>query len=146
MMKEPDHRPMSFRANSFSRFAKKHGISAEVQPIDPYGLVDPSTLKESRFFVVTISKDGRLYTLSADFNEYRTSLPSIEDILEYMANESAIYERFGNDARRLARLIRRPLPEATQMLRDVHTTIVPFKSFMGPEAYFEFLQITEDRG
>lgn len=145
-MMEPEHGELSFRANSFARFAKRYGITSEAQPVDPYGLVDNASLKESRFFLASLSKDGRIYSFSTDFQDYRTSLPFVEDLLEYMANEAAIYEQVGTDVKGFAKHIGQPLEVAAKILRDVHAIVPSFKQFLGPMAYADFIKITEPRG
>jgi len=146
MMQEPAHRPMSFRANSFSRFAKKYGISLESTPYDPYGLVDNATLKESKDFIVSVSKDDRTYNFSMTFPGYLTELPPVEDVLEHLANDAAIMENFGRNPQGFAKLIKRPLPVAQAVIEQASSLAGPFKIFIGPEAYAEFLGITEERG
>lgn len=136
---------MSFRANSFARFSKKYGIEIEIFPYDPYGLVSNESLKESRDFMVNVHKKGRFFTFSVVFEDYRTQLPSVEDVLEYVANEAAIYENFKGNPEGFAKLIKRPVPYAAELLRGIDTTIPPFELFLGPDAYDEFLRITEVR-
>lgn len=145
MMQEPAHRPMSFRANSFSRFVQKHGISLESSPYDPYGLVDNATLKESKDFIVQVSKDDRVYSFAMTLPEYRTVLPPIEDVLEHLANDAAIMENFSDDPQAFAELINRPLSVAEAVIEQASSLAGPFKLFIGPEAYAEFLKITEVR-
>lgn len=145
-MKEPEHRTLSFRANSFSRFAKRYGITAEVQPVDPLGLVDSASLKEAQYFMVSVYKNERFFNFMPIFDDYRTTLPSVEDILEYLANQAAVYETFGNDAATFARWIKKPVEVAAEFLEDVRFTITPFKQFLGPMAYADFIKITEERG
>lgn len=137
---------MSFRANSFSRFAKKYGIALEATPYDPYDLVDNATLRESKDFIVNVSKDDRTYNFSLTFPEYRTELPPVEDVLEHLANDAAIMERFSRNAQGFAKLIKRPLPVAQAVIEQASSLAGPFKIFIGPEAYAEFLGITEQRG
>lgn len=126
---------MSFRANSFSRFAKKHGITAKAFPFDPYGLVNNESLKESKDFIVTVSKDDRDYTFTLTFLKYRTELPPLEDILDYLANEAAFMEHFGGRAHGFSQVLEQ---HASEMA-------MPFKLLIGPEAYHEFIRITEMR-
>jgi len=137
---------MSFRANSFSRFAKKYGILLEATPYDPYGLVDNTTLKESKDFIVNVSRGDRTYNFSLTFPEYRTELPPVEDVLEHLANDAAIMEHFGRNPQAFAKLIKRPLPVAEAVIEQASALAGPFKVFIGPEAYAEFLAITEERG
>lgn len=136
---------MSFRANSFARFSKKYGIEIEISPYDPYGLVANSHLKESKDFMVNVYKKDRFFSFSVVFDDYRTELPSVEDVLEYIANEAAIHENFKSNPEAFARLIKRPLAYAEGLLRDVSSTVPGFELFLGPEAYDEFLRITEVR-
>lgn len=144
-MKEPHHRP-SFQANTFSRFAKRQGVNITIEPVDPYGLVDSASLKEAKQFAVMLMKDFRAYSFAVVFDDYRTELPSIEDVLEYMANDAAIYERFGTDVKALAREAGLPLDQAARMIEHVQAIVPAFGLFLGSDAYEELLKITEDRG
>lgn len=137
---------MSFRANSFARFAKRHGISMTVVPVDPYDLVDPDSLKEARHFGVTLQRGDRTNSFAIVFPEYRTELPPIEDVLEYMANEIAVYEHFGLDAKAFARFANVPLDEALRHVSEAASAAAPIRIFLGPVAYEEILSISEDRG
>lgn len=146
MMKEPEHRPMSFRADSFARFAKKYGISVKATPFDPYGLVENSTLKESKDFLFNLSKDGRLFSSTLTFEHYLTELPVVEDILEHLANDAAIMENFARDPKSFAKLTRLPLAQAIQVIEQASEVAGPFKILLGPDAYAEFVKISEMRG
>jgi hypothetical protein len=146
MMREPAHRTLSFRANSFARFAKKYRITVETAPFDPYGLVDNSTLKESQDFLVNLTKDGRIYSFTLTFDEYRTTLPTVEDVLEYIANDAAIVEGYKGDPEGFAKLTDLPIANAARLILQASEISEPFKAFMGPEAYYEMVQITEERG
>jgi hypothetical protein len=146
MMQEPSHRELSFRANSFARFAKRYGITVEVQPVDPLGLVDNASLKESKYFLAAVHKNERIYSFTAIFDDYLTALPSTEDILEYLANQAAVYEKVGDDAVAFARWIKQPVEVARAYLEDIRFSVPPFKQFLGPMAYTDFIQITEPRG
>lgn len=137
---------MSFRANSFARFAKKYGITVEVTPFDPYGLVDNSTLKESKDFLINLSKDGRIFNSTLTFERYLTELPSVEDVLEHLANDAAIMERFSEDPQGFAKMTRLPLDRAIQVIEQASEVAGPFKILIGPEAYSEFIKISEMRG
>lgn len=142
-MKEPAHRSVSFRAKSFGRFAKQYGITIEMSPYDPYGLVNNATLKESKDFIVSMNRGGRIYSFAVTFMDYRTELPSVDDVLDYLANDAAIYEVYGSKPEAFAKKIQQPLAYAENLLREVNLTVPAFKVFMGPQAYAEFLQITE---
>ena len=146
MMQEPAHRPLSFRANSFARFAKKYGITVEATPFDPYGLVENSTLKESKDFLINLSKDGRILNSTLTFEKYLTELPSVEDVLEHLANDAAIMEHFTRDPKRFAKLTGLPLARAVQVIEQASEVAGPFKILIGPEAYAEFVKISEMRG
>lgn len=146
MMKEPSHRPLSFRANSFSRFAKKYGITVEATPFDPYGLVDNSSLKESQDFLVNLTKDGRVYSFTVSFQEFRTELPPVEDVLEYIANDVAIVENFKDSPESFAKLINLPIANAARLILQASEISEPFKVFIGQDAYYELVEITEERG
>lgn len=135
---------MSFRANSFARLAKKHGISMVAIPVDPYDLVDPESLKESKHFAVTLTVGDRTNSLALVFPEYRTELPPIEDVLEYIANEATVYEYFGSNAEAFARFTKQPVDAAAAELQDLAFIVPNYKWLLGP-AYYELLRITEDR-
>jgi len=147
MMQEPSHREFSFRANSFGRFARKHGISVHAEPVDPLGFIPAEALKESKIFITTLRKGERSFNLEVLFDDYRTVLPSVEDVLENMANQAVVFERIGNrELPAFARYIKKPLEVARAMVEDVRFSVPPFKGFLGPEAYAEFLKISETRG
>lgn len=146
MMKEPEHRPLSFRADSFARFAKKYGITLQASPYDPYGLVENATLKESKDFLINLSKEGRIFNSTLTFERYLTELPAVEDVLEHLANDAAIMEHFSKDPQRFAKMTRLPLARAIEVIEQAAEVAGPFKILLGPEAYSEFIKISEIRG
>lgn len=143
-MQEPHQRPTSFKANTFSRFAKKHRIDITIEPIDPYGLIDSEALKEAKHFAAMLRKGDRAYSFAIVFDDYRTVLPSVEAVLEYLANEVVIYERFGTNAEALAEAADIPIQQAMNMIAAVHATAPELKALLGPEAYADFITITEE--
>jgi hypothetical protein len=114
-------------------------------PIDPYGLVDSDSLKESRHFGVTLSKGKRTHRFAVVFSEYRTELPPIEDVLEYIANEATIYEQFGMNFDAYMRFTSQPMEAAWAQLQDLKSIVPNYKWLLGP-AYDELVEITEERG
>lgn len=143
-MKEPHQRPLSFRANSFSRFAKRHGITMVSMPIDPYDLVDSASLKESRHFAVTLSVGDRTHSFTVVFPQYRTELPPIEDVLEYMANEATIHKHFGMSFDAYMKFTTQSMEAAWAQLQDLKSIIPNYKWLLG-RAYYELIEITEER-
>ena len=147
MMQESSHRELSFRKNSFGRFARQHDITSEAEPVDPLGIVAPHYLKEAKIFLVVLHKGERDFNFQVVFDSYRTTLPNVEDLLEYVTNQAAIFEKVTDqNLESFARYIKRPLNVARAYLKDVRFAIPPFKIFLGPETYREFIQITEGRG
>lgn len=143
-MHEEQHKPKSFRGNTFSRFAKTHDISVASQPIDRYGVMEPDKLKEARNFQIILNIGPKTMFFTMSFPEYRRYLPSVEDVLEYMSNEVAVFENFGTDAQAFAIFSDTPLEEASRHVEEAATVAPAIRTMLGPEIYRELARITED--
>ncbi len=147
MMQEPSHREFSFRASSFGRFARQYDITSEAQPVEPLGIIAPEYLKEAKIFITALHMGERVFNSQVIFDDYRTTLPNVEDILEYLANQAAVYEKVNErNLPSFARMIKKPIKVAYDYVQDVRFAIPPFKMFLGPKAYQDFIQIQEGRG
>lgn len=145
-MKEPHRKPLSFRANTFARFAKKHDIDMEINPVDPFALVESTFIKRTRNFIASLEKKGRHFTMHVIFERVREELPPIEDILEYIANQVAAFENFGTDVEAFSRYTGYPPETLKDGLEEAAATAAAFSVFLKPDAYQEFLRISEIRG
>ena len=142
-MKEPEHPDVTFRAGSFGRFAKKHRIEAEITPVDPIGFQESRNVRRTRWFVASLEKDGRMYTTQLEFLRYKETLPAIADVLDYMFNEVIAWEQLHNDIPRAMEVTGYPEPQARQWLQGLADDVKSIKLFLGPEAYADFLMISE---
>jgi len=142
-MKEPEHPDFTFKAGTFGRFAKKHRIEAEITAVDPIGFQESHLVRRTRWFVASLEKDGRTYTTSIEFLRYKESLPTIEDVLDYMFNEVIAWEQLHNDIPRAMQVTGYAEPQARQWLQGLADDVKSIKLFLGPEAYAEFLTISE---
>ena len=145
-MREPEHTPRSFKANTFARFARKHGLFLEINPVDPMGLVESPFINRTKHFIAGISYKGRYFTMPLQFEQVRDTLPPIEDVLEYIANEIVAYERFGTDAEAFSRYTGYPPEMLLPSLLNAKNTATAFKTFLGQELYDQFRKISEVRG
>jgi hypothetical protein len=142
-MKEPEHRDVTFRSGSFGRFAKKYRIEAEITPVDPLGFQESRLVRKTRWFVASLDKEGRTYTTQIEFLRYKDTLPSVEDVLDYMFNIAVAHEELKGDVGRAMRVTGYPDSEARQWLQGISEDVHAIKWFLGPEAYAEFLTIRE---
>lgn len=145
-MREPEHAPRSFKANTFARFARKHGLFLEINPVDPMGLIESPFINRTKHFISSITYKGRYFTMPLQFEHVRNTLPPIEDVLEYIANEVVAYHRFGTDAEAFASYTGMPAETLLPSLLNAQNTATAFKTFLGPEIYDEFRKISEVRG
>lgn len=146
MMQEEPHKSRSFRGDTFSRFAKKHGIEARIEPIDRYGLMESHQLSEARNFRVVLTMGQKTMDFTISFPDYRRHLPYIEDVLEYMANEVATFESFGVDPQAFATFAGVPLEEAARHVHEASAAAGTIRVFLGLPLYRELASITEQRG
>lgn len=147
MMHDEHHKSKSFARDTFSRFAKKHGIAARMEPIDRYGLMPPSKLKEARHFNVFLDMGEKSMSFTVSFPDYRrVHLPPIEDVLEHLANEVAAYESFGDDPQAFAAFSGASLEAAARYMEDAGAAAGSARAFFGPALYKELASITEQRG
>lgn len=82
------------------------------------------------------------FTIS--FPEYRRHLPAVEDILEYMANEIAVYENFGDNAQAFAEFAKTSIEEATRHVQEASDASASIRALLGPNIYHELRAITEE--
>lgn len=146
MMHDEHHKSKSFARDTFSRFAQKHSITARLEPVDRYGLMPSGILKEARNFNVVLDVGPKTMSFAISFPEYRRHLPPVEDVLEYMANEVATYETFGEDAQAFAKFAKTSQESAARHVEEASTVSGAIRALLGRDIYDELVSITEQRG
>jgi hypothetical protein len=147
MMHDEHHKSKTFRRDTFSRFAQKYDFKARLEPLDSYGLMPSDKLKEAKNFRVILTMGEKTMYFNISFPEYRRQhVPPIEDVLEYMANELATYESFGEDPQAFATFAKMSLEEAARHVYEASDAAKTIRVFLGPDRYRELLSISEQRG
>lgn len=143
---------LTFRAGTFSRFALKHQITmVNVKPVDPLGVVAADEIQRSRDFEFRLHKDGQIFSGAVTLDRYLDYLAEIDDVLENLANDAAVYEHFHTNPEAYGRLVERlgvdlselNLPVLFERLKDLTSKL---RAFLGEGAYQAFLESHEVRG
>lgn len=145
-------RDLSFGAGTFSRFALKNQITmVGVKPVDPLGVVAVDEIQRSRDFEFSLLKDDQILSGSVTLDRYLDYLAEIDDVLENLANDAAVYEHFHKNPAAYGRLVEKlgvdpselDLPVLFERLKGLTSKL---RAFLGEDAYGEFLKSHEVRG
>ncbi len=147
-MRESEHRELTFAQGTFGRFAKKHGMTLEINPINPATLQEDPRVPRTNLFIVSLQKGGKHYSTMMEFERIFETMPIVEDVLEYMANEIAAYRYGSKNPRTLAKAfnLSPSSPNFQKYFEQLEQTVGGIRVFLGEQVYQEFITITEDRG
>ena len=147
-MRESEHREQTFAQGSFGRLVKKYGLTLEIMPINPLTMAEDPNVDATNLFIVSLNKGLNTYSRTMEFERPFTSLPTIEDVLEYLVNEMVPFLIYVNDMPGLAKALKLPLtdPRIRQWYENGKTVSMDVVKILGPEAFDELVEIKEIRG
>jgi hypothetical protein len=127
---------------------KKYGITMEISAINPLTMSEDPNVEVTNLFIVSLNKGMKAYTRTIEFERPFSSLPMVEDVLEYLLNLMVPFLMYFENIPGLAKALR--LPESDPRIRmwyeDAKSVTKDVRDTLGPEVLDELMQIKEVRG